>query len=337
MFPMRRKFGTTRNNNEWRCCFCLHVRAGTIMFGVWQLALHVLAIIVLTLIMRDHQEFMKQSQFQPNNLLPTPLSKKDDDNPYYLPTIQDRYFYTSDVDVGALMTICTLSITLLMMYGAVKGKANYLLPFFGMQVFDFAVTTLTATGYFCYLRSFHRFVTENWHSLNIRQDLLRQINPQYVSLIILVAFLVSMVWKAYWIGVVWRCYRYLNLRLHTLHNTIHYIVPGDTIDRSTIDSGDYFRDQEAALGTPLKQTPPPSYQDVMEEQPPPYASNINISLIQDGANELRLNTNTQPANEAAASSSIITENEITVAGNAIKEDAGRNNSKGTERNHEDLK
>jgi hypothetical protein len=40
-----------------------------------------------------------------------------------------------------LMTVCTLSITLLMVYGTIRGKATHLLPFFCLQLFDFAITT----------------------------------------------------------------------------------------------------------------------------------------------------------------------------------------------------
>lgn len=43
--------------------------------------------------------------------------------------------------MGALMTVCTLAITLLLVYGAIKGKATHLLPFFCLQLFDFAITT----------------------------------------------------------------------------------------------------------------------------------------------------------------------------------------------------
>lgn len=48
---------------------------------------------------------------------------------------------SADIDVGALVTVCTLAITLLLVYGAIKGKATHLLPFFCMQLFDFAITT----------------------------------------------------------------------------------------------------------------------------------------------------------------------------------------------------
>jgi hypothetical protein len=40
--------------------------------------------------MRNHNVIVQSNEeFEQNNFLPTPLSKKDDDNPYYLPTTQD--------------------------------------------------------------------------------------------------------------------------------------------------------------------------------------------------------------------------------------------------------
>ncbi|XP_076274839.1 uncharacterized protein LOC143205577 [Rhynchophorus ferrugineus] len=273
MFNMRLKIGSIRNN-EWRCCFCLHVRTATIAFGVWHLLLHILALAVLALVMRNHSYFVQH--FEESDFLPTPLSKVKHERPYYLPTTQDgRSILPSDVDMGAILTICTLSITLLMVYGAIKGKPKQILPFFFLQLFDLAITTLTATGYFCYLRSVHGLVSEHWHNLPFRQQLL-SLSPQTLSLLVLVTFLVSMLWKAYWIGVVWRCYKYLTLKQQATHNTIHYILPSVESDRNDPDYGSLFLDNETALFGPLKQTPPPSYQDVMDEQPPPYPATTTI-------------------------------------------------------------
>ncbi|CAG9864005.1 unnamed protein product [Phyllotreta striolata] len=284
MFAMRLKLGSDRNK-EWTCCFCMHVRTATILFGVWQLVLHVLALTVLALMMRNHHVVVQKHEDLQTDFLPTPLSKKDDDNPYYLPTTQDsRKIYSSDVDMGALMTVCTLSMTLLMVYGVIKGKPTHILPFFCLQLFDFAITALTATGYFCYLRSAHRLVAENWN-LPLRHELL-QLSPQVLTLIVLLAFLFSMLWKAYWISVIWRCYKYLNIRQHSNGNAIHYIIP-ETEHRGLTEA-DYpslFRDQEAAFAG-LKQTPPPSYQDIMDEQPPPYQSTTQV--VQETPNRFRM-------------------------------------------------
>jgi len=44
-----------------------------------------------------------------------------------------------DMNVGVVVTFCTFAITLLMVFGAVKGKPSYLMPFFCLQVFDFCI------------------------------------------------------------------------------------------------------------------------------------------------------------------------------------------------------
>lgn len=273
MFGLRPKIGLLRNN-EWRCCFCLHVRTATIILGIWHLILHVLALTVLALIMRNNRIVVQRSQYGETNLLPTPLSKiKEEDRPQFMASSQDgQPVYSSDVDMGALMTVCTLSITLLMVYGAIKGKATHLLPFFCLQVFDCVITLLSAAGYLCYMKSIHHLVAEQW-GLPFRHTIL-QLNTQVLNLMVVIGFILSMLWKTYWIHVVWRCYRYLCNCQQTMRNAIHYILPegSDRINESDYPS--FFPDHEAAFGSSLKQTPPPSYQDIMEDQPPPYPTSL---------------------------------------------------------------
>lgn len=56
-----------------------------------------LALSVLALLMRNHRMVVESQDGLTNNPLPTPLSKKDDDNPYYLPTTQDgRTIYSCE-------------------------------------------------------------------------------------------------------------------------------------------------------------------------------------------------------------------------------------------------
>lgn len=55
--------------------------------------------------------------------------------------------------MSGLVCLCIIAITVMLIYGTVKGKTSYLLPFFCLQLFDFAITTLTAAGYLCYIRS----------------------------------------------------------------------------------------------------------------------------------------------------------------------------------------
>ncbi|KAF5290491.1 hypothetical protein FQA39_LY03595 [Lamprigera yunnana] len=314
MFPLRLKMDPSRNG-EWYCFFCIHVRTATVLLGIWHLILHVLALSVLAIIMRNHQQLMAEQQttpdyIEPNNLLPTPLSKvKDNDNPYFLPTTQDgRTPYSSDMDMGALMTVCTLAITLLLVYGTLKGRATHLLPFFCLQLFDFAITTLTATGYFCYLRSVHSLVADHWQNLPFRKELL-QLSPQYLSLIVLVAFLVSMLWKAYCIGIVWRCYKFLTLRKQAMRSTVHYILPEGSDRLPEPDYSSLLPDYEAACASVLKQPPPPSYAVAMSFLPPAYTNpQIVGDLASNNNNDSDNNNSTTESNQVIPTAIVENEN-----------------------------
>lgn len=85
--------------------------------------------------------------------------------------------------------------------------------------------------------------------------------------------------QAYCVSIVWRCYKYLTLRQQAMRSTVHYILPADGTER--IPEPDYsslLRDQEAAYNHAMKQTPPPSYQDIMDDQPPPYPATVQVII-----------------------------------------------------------
>lgn len=71
-------------NKEWSCCFGLHVRTATIIIGTWHLCLNILALSVLTVIVRSpamvhelhnngRSDMIPDQEVHP--ALPTPLSK----------------------------------------------------------------------------------------------------------------------------------------------------------------------------------------------------------------------------------------------------------------------
>lgn len=82
---------------------------------------------------------------------------------------------------------------------------------------------LTAAGYLCYLRSVHRLIHES-HRLPWREELLKM-SPQTLSIVVLLAFVCVVMFKAYIIGIVWRCYKYLAMRQHNLRSMLPYIIP----------------------------------------------------------------------------------------------------------------
>lgn len=261
------KMGPARNK-EWTCCFGLHVRTATIMIGVWHLFLNVLALGILAVIIRNPemvQELDNDSHDtsieQDAPALPTPLSKVDPPYAY-----RDHSLNYHKVDMGGLVCMCMIAITLMMIYGAVKGKPSHLLPFFCLQLFDFAITTLTAAGYLCYLHSVHRLIADS-RKLPWNEELLK-LSPQTLSIVVLFAFVSVVLLKAYAIGIIWRCYKYLTMRQHNLRSMLPYIIPNVNHLRQERDYSSLLPDYEDVIAQSLKQAPPPSYQVAMSSPAP---------------------------------------------------------------------
>jgi len=80
--------------------------------------------------------------------------------------------------------------------------------------------SLTMVGYFSYLPN----VTEgimNTHWLPFR-DFFLNMDPQLLSLLTLVVIVGAIAVKAYIIGVIWNCYKYLMLRNSVIRTVIAY-------------------------------------------------------------------------------------------------------------------
>lgn len=254
------KFGERRE--DWRCCFCCHVRTATIFLGVWHLMFHVLTLSVIAVILR-HPELVIEPTAP---ALPTPQSEYDNSyapdvhansspNAYRKFLVRNNLEY-QHLNVSIVVMFSTFAITLLMVYGAIKGKPSYLMPFFCLQLFDFCIASLTALSYLCYLPDMHRLVSES-PKIPLQAELLT-LSPQALAFIVLITFLTAMVVKAYFMGVVWSCYKYLTLRLVAAQRTIHLIEP---------DVQDLLPDYETAC-TKFP-PPPPSYTQATQHHPPP--------------------------------------------------------------------
>lgn len=84
MLRIRPKLGSTMGSKEWTCCFGLHVRTTTIIIGVWHLFLNVVALGILSIIIRTNNFHLLLDDFKSSEdddeiaqILPTPLSKVD--------------------------------------------------------------------------------------------------------------------------------------------------------------------------------------------------------------------------------------------------------------------
>lgn len=293
MLRIHLKMGPARNK-EWTCCFGLHVRTATIMIGMWHLMLNVLTLGILAAIIRNPA--MMQELENGNDdygrfggeVLPTPLSKIDPPYAY-----RDHSLNYQNVDMGGIVCVCMIAISLMLIYGAAKYKPSHLLPFFCLQLFDFAITTLTAAGYLCYLRSIHRIIDES-HRLPWRDELLKM-SPQLLSVVVLLVFLTVVMLKAYAIGIVWRCYKYLTMRQHNMRSMLPYIIP-EISARQERDYNTLLPDYEEAIAQSMKQPPPPYCQVAMTPNPISIPNAISSTNATENAIIVSSGAHTIPSN-----------------------------------------
>lgn len=196
-----------------------------------------------------------------DEFIPTPVSSKIEptatiETPYH--SYRDHSLNYQDMDMGGLVCLCMIAITLMLIYGTVKGRPSHLLPFFFLQLCDFAITTLTAAGYLCYLRTIHHLIEQS-NRLPWKEDLIRM-DPRTLGVVVLFAFIFMVMLKAYCIGIVWRCYKYLTIRQNA--SLLTYIIPESGNQERSFNS--LLPDYEEALS--MKVTPPPSYQIAMQQQ-----------------------------------------------------------------------
>ncbi|XP_047511658.1 lysosomal-associated transmembrane protein 4A [Pieris napi] len=299
MLRFRNKMGT-EHSKEWRCLMCLHVRTGTMLLGSWHLVLHLLALGFLAAVVRDPaliQDFeQEQESFvdwrDVGSPLPTALPNIESPSSAYSQYAiksKERSFIYHDIDVGALVTVCTLAITLMLIYGAARGKPAHILPFFCLQIFDFVITVLTGMGYLCYVRSVDQLVREA-RRVPWRAQLLSLPVPA-LAFVILCSFLIAIFIKAYFINMVWRCYKYLTMRSHALSGLTPFVISGEGLASPSGPApaplySSLLPDYEEAV----KQTPPPSYRaatlmaqvDAPRALPTPPASDTVVVLPQAG-------------------------------------------------------
>lgn len=157
---------------------------------------------------------------------------------------------TDDLNAGMAITTCTFFVTLVMLYGAIKSRPSYLMPFFCLQVFDFFIASLTAIGYISYFPNIRGLVKDN-PDLPFREQLLC-LDPELVSMVILFAFIFTMGVKAYFIGVVWSCYKYLVLQSGPPSSNLFHLSDSESL---LPDYDLVIADKQAMFPTP-----PPSYE-----------------------------------------------------------------------------
>ncbi|XP_046404664.1 uncharacterized protein LOC124170023 [Ischnura elegans] len=148
-------------------------------------------------------------------------------------------------NVRIVVTFCTFIITVLMVYGAVRNKPSYLMPYFCLQVFDFCIACLSILSFLCRVQD----KQIDCHFIPVPLD---HVSPQSCAFLLVLITTISIALKAYLINVVWRCYKYLSLRRIAQLRTVHVIDSPHEAMPVAPDSA--FSHQEALLLLPDYET-----------------------------------------------------------------------------------
>uniref|UniRef100_UPI00398E69FB lysosomal-associated transmembrane protein 4B n=1 Tax=Pristiophorus japonicus TaxID=55135 RepID=UPI00398E69FB len=206
------------------CCFCCHVRTGTIILGVWYMLINGVALLIL-------------------------LSALSDPEWYHLPRAElgSDFEFTDDANIYIATAISLLMITICGMatYGAYKQHSAWIIPFFCYQIFDFALNTLVLISVVVYPNSIQDYLRQLPANTPYKEDIM-SMNPTCLVFVVLLFIGIILAFKAYLIGCVWNCYRYINGR--TSVDVLVYV---------TNDTAILLPPYEEAVMMPTKDPPPP--------------------------------------------------------------------------------
>nr|CAH8856557.1 unnamed protein product [Trichobilharzia regenti] len=255
---------------QFSCCLCLHVRTGTIIYGIAQIVIQLIFISFLLLMafnprLIPEDTHGKLEKSQPNVrfyifsalfrlvpavsdiheslTLPSPGAQNPDekkvaisqnldpdsnfmeDIPGYKDSVfvdanslpprlsfethkQDRAAHEIKIRhfspyIAICVTAFSLAFCCFMVHGAVTRQPTHLLPFFFIQVFDLIICLIHILGFMSSASDLRLMIHTKTGPVYIKSTSL--------TFVILAISCVMLAFKAYCLGMVWDCYKYLML------------------------------------------------------------------------------------------------------------------------------
>jgi len=203
----------------YKCCFCCHVRTGTLILGLIDMLGHVIGLSFFIFAM-VHPELVENilPKYSVMPIAETPLDHNETNlTPQGTRLFRENlqtWIYAKNWNLESLvaamlLTLASMVIAMCLIYGTIRGISKYITPFFCVQMFDLCLSGLTMLSYFSDLPAVRRWITAQ-DNLPFKEQLLA-LDNDHLTLLTLVIFVSTLSIKAYFIGVVWSCYKYLKV------------------------------------------------------------------------------------------------------------------------------
>nr|CAB3263383.1 lysosomal-associated transmembrane protein 4A [Phallusia mammillata] len=175
----------TRANQVPKCCFCLHVKAGTSALAGFLLMSGVMCTLFSTLLLSGA---IKSEDFM-----------YDDYSEY------QRSTYWIGLGNGLFIT----GISMMALYGLVKNRSGYLLPLFIVQLFNFLCTIIYIGSMLFYWSSVKLHILQCKHLPLEWKEWLLNLDERWLACIVFSVLFMVLVVKSYLISMVYRCYKHI--------------------------------------------------------------------------------------------------------------------------------
>lgn len=234
------------------CCFCCHVQVGTIVYALMHLVAALFCIVIASLgfsgLINVHDgDSSMHSGF---------LS-------YYSDLTTNQTLWVVFVNGIFFLLISTFAI-----YGVVKNRAGFILPFFIVQLFDFLCTMVYIGSVVFNWPQFKNTIMQCESMPAEWKQSLLEMDERWLACIVFITLFTVVFVKSYLISMIYRCYKHITLQVilsHRRRTEINFVATPE----------------EKQPATHIHIYNPPKYDDIqkvplvddaedMDVKPPPY-------------------------------------------------------------------
>lgn len=212
-------------------------------------------------------------------------------------------YLIEDKSMIFLITLFSALITTMLIYGILRRKPSYLMPYFSIKVFQVVMASLTTLGFYSCLPDVRLWIASH-HYFPFKNSILL-LDNQTLELFVFSILLTSILAKLYAAIIVWYCYRYMitvesfnNLNSFSSSSGGNSVNNGIVFDDNNNNNMSLFKvDEESIL------TQPPKYEDVIK-YPKEYQETILSCINDSNSNGSSLNPTTCQAGHHPRTNSI---------------------------------